>query len=463
MLSKKLKTIGVAMLASIGLSLSAPAASAFCGFYVAKADTDLFNEASKVVLARDKDRTVVTMASDFEGDVSEFAMVVPVPVILEEGQINVGNPKDLAHLDAYTAPRLVEYHDPDPCNMMKMRRSEMVLMAPTASNDFATMEMEEDSLGVTIEAEYEVGEYDILILSAEQSDGLITWLNREGYKIPRKAKRVVGSYLKQDMKFFVAKVNLERHESEGSQKLRPLQMAYESEKFMLPIRLGTVNAKGDQELFLFTLNRTGRVETSNYRTVKLPSNLDIPVMVQDKFADFYRDMFTKAHEKEGGKAVFLEYAWDMNWCDPCAADPLSREQLMGLGAMWMAEEGNMGRGGKSMARNAFVTRLHVRYNATTFPEDLELMNTNDRSNYQGRYVMRHEWKGEAECEGITAYNNQLVERWDREAETLAKLTGWRVSDIKRDMKANGQHRSHLKDYVDPDKTPWWRNLWNRDG
>ncbi|MBU1287938.1 MAG: DUF2330 domain-containing protein, partial [Alphaproteobacteria bacterium] len=59
-----------------GLAFAAPA-SAFCGFYVAKADTDLFNDASKVVLARDGERTVITMASDFRGDVSEFAMVVP--------------------------------------------------------------------------------------------------------------------------------------------------------------------------------------------------------------------------------------------------------------------------------------------------------------------------------------------------------------------------------------------------
>ncbi len=32
-------------------------AQAFCGFYVAKADTSLFNQASQVVLVRDGDRT----------------------------------------------------------------------------------------------------------------------------------------------------------------------------------------------------------------------------------------------------------------------------------------------------------------------------------------------------------------------------------------------------------------------
>ena len=41
-----------------------------------------------------------------------------------------------------------------------------------------------DSLGVTIEAQYTVGEYDILILSAQQSTGLETWLRENGYRIP---------------------------------------------------------------------------------------------------------------------------------------------------------------------------------------------------------------------------------------------------------------------------------------
>ncbi len=36
----------------------------------------------------------------------------------------------------------------------------------------------------------------------------------------------------------------------GFTYLRPIQVAYESPKFMLPIRLGTVNADGPQELFV---------------------------------------------------------------------------------------------------------------------------------------------------------------------------------------------------------------------
>ena len=82
---------------------------------MAKADTKLFNQASQVVLVRDGDRTVLTMANDFKGDPKEFAIVIPVPTFLQREQIHVAEKALLDHLDAYSAPRLVEYFDEDPC------------------------------------------------------------------------------------------------------------------------------------------------------------------------------------------------------------------------------------------------------------------------------------------------------------------------------------------------------------
>ncbi|NIP87717.1 MAG: DUF2330 domain-containing protein, partial [Gammaproteobacteria bacterium] len=86
------------------------------------------------------------------------------------------------------------------------------------------------------------------------------------------------------------------------------QIAYESPKFMLPIRLGTLNADGTQELFVYALTRTGRVETTNYRTVKLPTGMEIPTYVKAEFGDFYRALFDEQVKRERMSAVFLEYA-----------------------------------------------------------------------------------------------------------------------------------------------------------
>ena len=299
------------LLSLILVIVSADTAMAFCGFYVTKADTTLFNRASKVVLARDGDRTVVTMANDFQGDPTEFAVVIPVPTLLTRDQIHVGDQAVIDHLDAYTAPRLVEYFDGDPCRRFI---AELAAAPSTVGQPVRRVSMTRDeALGVTIEAAYTVGEYDIVILSAEQSGGLETWLRDNGYRIPAGAREVLGSYIKQGMRFFVAQVNLEERAALGYSYLRPIQIAFESPKFMLPIRLGTVNADGPQDLFVFTLTRKGRVETRNYRTVKLPTGMDLPVFLKerDEFADFYQAMFTQQVNEANRRGVFLEYAWDM--------------------------------------------------------------------------------------------------------------------------------------------------------
>ena len=443
----------IAIMAATLTVIVSTTAQAFCGFYVARADTSLFNRASQVVLVRDGDRTVITMANDFEGDVEDFAVVIPVPTPIEREQINVGDRAVVQHLDAYTAPRLVEYHDPDPC----IRHERLKNMAEDgAASPLSSRELKRTarSQGVTIEASYTVGEYDILILAADESKGLIRWLNDNGYRIPRGANKVVESYLKQDMRFFVAKVNLAQQASLGYRYLRPLQVAYESGRFMLPIRLGTLNARGKQELFVYALTRTGRVETTNYRTVRIPSNVEVPEFVQGEFTDFYRAMFEKQSSLENDRAVFLEYAWDMGWCDPCAADPLSANELRQLGVFWLGEgDGNSSKIVAPPAQNVYVTRLHVRYDAQHFPEDLMFQETGDRQNYQGRYVIRHPWKGAATCD-TTRYEAEVRKRQENEARQLAKLTGWDIDDIRTKIPFVGVGPP------EPKKEPWWKRLWS---
>jgi hypothetical protein len=426
---------------------------------VAKADARLFNQASQVVLVRSEDRTVLTMASDFRGDPKEFAIVVPVPTPLEEGQIHVGERALVEHLDAYTAPRLVEYFDGNPC---VLPRPAAPLSGASGSTELRARRdaaQQAPGLGVTIEAQYTVGEYDILILSAKDSSGLETWLTLNGYRIPAGASAVLGSYIKQHMRFFVARVNLAEQSKLGFSYLRPLQVAYESPKFMLPIRLGTVNASGPQELFVYAISRKGRVETTNYRTVRLPTGSALPLFVKAEFPRFYKDMFARQVEREDMRAVFLEYAWDMGWCDPCAADPLSRDELRRLGVFWLEEGGPEAaprRPGASRFTplrpiDVFVTRLHVRYDAAHFPEDLVFQETGDRANFQGRYVLQHPWKGDDACPAADRYREDLRRRAEREAQTAASLTGWPIEDVRRKM------RPDYGDVRDP--RSWWQRMW----
>ena len=444
----------------VTLLASAPLAHSFCGFYVAKADTQIFNKASQVVLARQDDKTVITMVNDFKGDPKEFAVVIPVPNLIERGQINVGDKKVIDHLDAYTSPRLVEYFDGSPCRLSVMERSmnqDAALPASKAARYRA------EALGVTVQAQYTVGEYDIVILSAKQGEGLETWLKANGYRLPRGASDVLGSYIKQKMHFFVARVNLREQSKLGYTYLRPLQVAYDSPKFMLPLRLGTLNADGAQELFIYTLTKKGRVEPTNYRSVKLPTGMDLPLYVKARFKDFYRDMFDQQVARADMRAVFTEYAWDMNWCDPCAADPLSAEELRSLGVFWIEDAAKFAPAPMPRrrpvptagARDVFVTRMHVRYDAQHFPEDLMLQETSDRNNFQARYVLRHPWKGdENSCPANEEYRRQVMKRQENEARQLATLTGWDITGIRAQMNLSDEGSESVN-------VKWWQRLWSR--
>ena len=272
------------------LLLSTFQSQSFCGFFVAKAGANLYNKSSQVILVRDGDRTIVTMSNDFKGDVRDFAMVIPVPTVLKEQDIRVVDPTIFQRIDDHTAPRLAEYYDNNPCAPVIQYETMLMKNSMVLESSVSLMEDEAD-YGVKIEAQYQIGEYDILILSATESNGLKTWLVKNGYSLPPKAEEVLDPYIKNDMKFFVVKLNLEKQLDSEFEGLSPIQISYESSKFMLPIRLGMANAEEAQDLTIYAFTRTGRVECTNYRTIEMPSNREIPEFAEAHFDKFYVDVF----------------------------------------------------------------------------------------------------------------------------------------------------------------------------
>jgi hypothetical protein len=134
------------------------------------------------------------------------------------------------------------------------------------------------------------------------------------------------------------------------------------------------------------------------------------------------------------RTLFLEYAWDTSWCDPCSADPLSADELRQLGAL---------------DQGVFLTRLHLRYDAAHFPEDLVFQETADRENFQGRFILRHPWTGGGTCEAARRYRRDLPKQYETQAETLASLTGWDVGKIRKRMNLATGAKSD----------PWWKQIW----
>mgnify|MGYP003339874519 CR=1 FL=1 len=113
---------------------------AFCGFYVATNDQPLTNKASRVVLAHEGQRTMVTMSSDIGGDPKNFAIVVPVPTVIQRDQVRLVKPETVEHLAAFSKPRLVEYYDDERCPPLAQTRKVRLRGAAAALPSAAALE-----------------------------------------------------------------------------------------------------------------------------------------------------------------------------------------------------------------------------------------------------------------------------------------------------------------------------------
>lgn len=422
------------MVASVLLvALIAQEAAAFCGFYVSKADGALKNKTSQVIMVRDGERNVITMYNDFKGNFKDFAMVVPVPVVLEKKDIKVVDQQIFNTLNDYSKPRLVEYYDQNPCNPVEYESMEL-RKSMTGSVAAPQMRMMNDAKEekVRIEAQYLVGEYDILILSATESAALKTWLDQNNYKIPKGAEEVLEPYIKSNLKFFVVKVNEAEKKKLPGDFLRPIQISYNSPKFMLPIRLGMANADGDQDMIVYAFTKKGRAEVINYRTVSLPTAKNIPLFVKNNFGNFYSNLFQHQWKREGKSVAMLEYAWDVSpknfmKCDPCVATAPSQQDLVQAGVWWVDPQ-QKGNENAAYNANVYFTRLHVRYNRSSFPQDLMFQATPNTENYQARYIVTHPAQGDFNCDAGKQYLKDLKQRRADEMEMLTYLTGKNYND-----------------------------------
>jgi len=115
-----------------------------------------------------------------------------------------------------------------------------------------------------------------------------------------------------------------------------------------------------------------------------------------------------------------------------------------------------------------LTRLHVRYDAEHFPEDLVFTETRDRQNFQGRYILNHPYTGELRCEASWGYIDSVRKRRDKEAQNAARLTGWSIEDIRRKMGPDPFAGSQISKPApqgspapapSPSPDPWWKKIW----
>ena len=430
--------LAAGVLAGVAIWAVPESAEACCGFYVARADANskakLYNDATTVVLMRDGARTVLSIQPSYLGPPEDFAIVIPVPAAVDEDDVKVLSSELFDRVDRLTAPRLVEYWERDPCAPPPVVVSTGEPRADGAVERDLVEASGGDRRGVSVEAQFDVDEYQVAVLSAQESKDLEIWLNSEGYRVPQGSTWNLKPYIKGGSRFVVAKVDVDKVEftEQGRVKLSPLRVHYDEQALTLPVRVGLINARGAQDLVIHVLARNTRYAVSNYKNVTIPTNLEVEGKVWHRFGTFYASLFDHviSHHPQ---AVVTEYSWAVTRCDTCPEPPLTVQELQALGADVLAvfaepanAESNQPGFKEQIASEFVLTRLHARYDARLLGgglsgEDLvfepapaivggrELVHedgTLERravvdgavNNFQARYTIRHRWLGPVECE-----------------------------------------------------------------
>ncbi len=441
---KALSTLGATTLVSAVAALLLPVhAEAFCGAYVSGGQADLFNNATHVAMMRHKQTTVLSMQNNYEGPPEDFAMIVPTPVVLDESNVKTLEEDVFSSVDKLTAPRLVEYWEQDPCQFADEddQFDRGGAGAPEGADAGAGFGDAGEGGYVEVEEQFTEGEYEIVVLSSNDSAALEQWLSDNDYNIPDGAAPYLDPYIQQGSKFFVARVDTGKVEFDdaGEAVLSPLRFNYESDEFKLPVRLGLINSAGKQDLIVNVLAKGQRYDVSNYPTAKIPTNIEVVAGVKNYFPTFYRSLFQQTldqHAEQDQNPVVTEYAWNAKSCDPCPfGNGLQDESILTLGGDILADKyddvgqerstfhpspGDAGGDEETVTTFGYdwvVTRLHTRYGADEIGQDLVFeeaspivggrggaTNLNHeaeestRNNFQGRYIIKHGWDGPVTCE-----------------------------------------------------------------
>ncbi len=263
-----------------------------------------YNPASALFVTREGTRTVLTMEVVYSGPPVELSMLIPVPTSIERDHVRTVTGSLFRNLDRRTSPRV--RHVWPACRRMRRPMPTRAASADGMGGGGTSAEplMRIEELGVDIEDEWEVDEYDITLLGADESTGLLTFLRQRGLDLKENAIPVLRAYIETDHRFVLARVDPSRATVlEDKMMLSPIQLEYDSEELRVPVRLGTLNSPGEQELLLYVLSDQGRFEVANRPNVTAPTDLRMRSDVRGGVAEVYKSLTDEIFRQTPGAAI----------------------------------------------------------------------------------------------------------------------------------------------------------------
>ena len=257
------------------------------------------NQAGEQIIFR-KDGTMITavVLIQYEGDAEDFSWVVPTPT---NPEFAVGSELVFGPLELVTRPQFNLNREGSECE----RNLDFF-------DDFAVTDSAESLEGndggaadndVQVVQQVAVGPFDIQVVTSTESDALARWLEENDYEIGERGPELIDDYVRDGM-FFVA-VRLQQNQGVGD--LQPLILRYESEEFMIPIKLTAVAANDNMGVIAWLLGESRGVPLNYLHVVPNYTRLDWYSGTTNAYGS-YQTLITTAMDEAGGQGFATDYA-----------------------------------------------------------------------------------------------------------------------------------------------------------
>ena len=354
------RTLGV-LLAVLAVVLTTATASAFPGVFVTKHDEKRILHATHYVLMQKGETSVVTVAPDYEGPFTPFAIVMVVPGDVTPDRIKTMRRENITRIEALTAPRFHDFYEKDPCEPGTPEQEwERDLTVKTTGFLGGNQEIggkkaaREFSVDLSTKYKDSESEYryhligdttDVTEQNPQFGKGyadLDAFLSETGFKMSDAVKKAFAKYQKQGMKLLAIDVDTKMIEIGAKERAQLAGIRYWTKEKATTIQstLGLANLGEKQDLFVYVMHPEQRFVPKNYGYVYPPTNIELEAnikangknrVVKERIGEIYNALHDKIAAKHPNDFLY-EFAWHTQGCgEPCPNEKLLVNELLMFG------------------------------------------------------------------------------------------------------------------------------------
>jgi uncharacterized OsmC-like protein len=321
----------------------APPARAFPGVLVGKDEAERSLRASSIVLLQYQGISVVTLSAEYQGPLTPFAFVVPVPADVRASGVKTVRRSLLSRVEAVSAPRFHAFYEQDPCDdrpveqvwdeHVKVHEAGFLASPGLPPLDRHYAVSNDIDLPVTAAFKERESEFRYRDLTYSNADKLRAALAGAGYRIGDAALALFARELHAGDKLLLVEVELEHVELSADNRVQLGGMRYVTHEPLTKIEeaLGAANGHAPEEVFVYVLDRASRYELKNGENVRPPVAVRVEPRLAEHVSAAYNGLFDAVASRHPD-AYVTEFAWSTQGCgEPCQDVPLGPDELLTLG------------------------------------------------------------------------------------------------------------------------------------